>query len=106
LHSTAGLYFTIGNTTDREIVGLEIDFSLFDGEGAPVPAFGANSFTAAVPHRISPGDAASLCTTLDGHVPPGITALSVSRFRVTAATFADGAVWRNPGGSVYQGEME
>ena len=106
LHSTAGLYFTIGNTTDREIIGLEIDFSLFDGDGVPVPAFGVNTFRAAVHHRISAGDAASLCTTLDDHVPPGTVALSVSRFRVTVATFADGSVWRNPGGSVFQEEME
>ncbi len=106
LHSVAGLYYTIGNTTDREIVGLEIDFSLFDDAGAPVPAFGANSFTAAVHCRVSAGKSASLCTSLDDHVPFETVSLAVSRFRVTTATFADGSVWRNPGSYVYQGDME
>ncbi len=106
LHTVAGLYYTIGNRADREIVGLEIDFSLFDGAGAPVPAFGANTFRAAVHYRISAGDTASLCTSLDDHLPSEIASLAVSRFRVTAATFADGSIWRNPGGYVYQGGIE
>ena len=106
LHSVAGLYYTIGNTTDREIVGLEIDFSLFDDDGAPVPAFGANSFTAAMHCRISAGESASLCTSLDDHLPSETVSLVVSRFRVSTATFADGSVWRNPGSYVYQGGTE
>ncbi len=106
LHTVAGLYYTIGNTTDREIVGLEIDFSLFDGAGAPVPAFGANTFSAAVHHRIPAGDATSVCTSLDAYLPSEIASLAVSRFRVTTATFADGSIWRNPGGYVYRGGME
>lgn len=106
MHSVAGLYYSIGNTTDREIVGLEIDFSLFDDAGAPVPAFGANSFTAAVHLRISAGNSASLCTRLDDYLPSGIVSLVVSRFRVSTATFADGSVWRNPGSYVYPGGME
>ena len=106
LHSVAGLYYTVGNTTDHEIAELEIDFSLFDDAGAPVPAFGANSFRAAVHYSISAGDAASLCTSLDDHVPPGAVSLVVSRFRVTTATFADGSVWLNPGSYVFPGGSE
>ena len=106
LHSVAGLYYTIGNTANRDIVQLEIDFSLFDENAAPVPALGANSFTTAVHHRIPAGELASFCTSLDDHVPSRVTSLVVSRFRVTTVTFADGSIWRNPGSYVYQGGPE
>jgi hypothetical protein len=103
LHSVAGLYSAIGNATDREITELELGFSLFGSHGEPVPGFGTNSFVAGVAQRIPAGESVWLCTSLDRHVPAGVTALSVSRFRVTSATFADGTTWQNPGSYVSTG---
>jgi hypothetical protein len=106
LHSVAGLYFTIGNTTDRDITGLEIGFSLYGETGEPIPVFGANSFVAPVAHPIAAEQSCSLCTNLDSHVPPGVVLLTVSRFRVISATFSDGSTWLNPGSYVYAGGRE
>ena len=91
LHTVAGLYHTLWNTSNRDIIELEIGFSLFDDEGAPIPAFGANSFRAVVSYRIPAGGSVSFCTNLDDHVPAEIASLAVSRFRVTTALFADGS---------------
>ena len=106
LHSVAGLYYTIANTTDREIIRLEIGFSLFDANGAPMPVFGANSFIAGVACRLAAGETISLCTNLDRHVPPTAVSLEFSRFRVISATFTDGSIWRNPGSYIYAGGHE
>ena len=106
LHRTAGLYFTIANTTDVAIEQLEIAFSLFTDGGQPVPGPGANNFRTVVPVSLNPRARLTFCTSLDASVPADVGSLAASRFRVTEARFCDGSVWRNTGAVVYRGGVQ
>ncbi|MFW5689354.1 MAG: hypothetical protein ACOC1U_07275 [Spirochaetota bacterium] len=97
LHARAGLYLVFRNRRTTPIRSITIAFDLYDDEGVPVPAPGANAFSATFPVVLDAHERGAWCVSLD--TPAGGSGgLRLARLRLLEAVFADGSSWWVPGG--------
>lgn len=94
LHETAGLYLVVRSESRRTISAIEIAGALYDANGLPLPAAGANEFRSVTRLRLLPGASATLVIALD---EMNSAEGRPSRVRPGKVSFVSGPPWRNPG---------
>lgn len=93
---------TLRNNSAKVIVWMELSFTLFDGDGAQLPAFGRNYFTTRVSCNVVPGETETLTTSLEPFVEPLSADAVIGLFFIRTVRFRDGTEWWNFGSYRYE----
>ena len=97
-YSICGVDFTLLNKSQKEIKGMNVIFYLFDQDGEPA-AECQNKISVQIEKKISPGETACFCMSLDSFmnfVPENF--LVVDYLYIARIVYEDGSVWDDPYG--------
>ncbi|HOS29681.1 MAG TPA: hypothetical protein PLR39_02665 [Treponemataceae bacterium] len=92
----AGIILDFCNTSEKQIMNIEISFSLFDPETKKSPWYGTSHIMTNYENSILTGEKIEICVSLDTYlyeIPKN--AFLVKNLCISALTYSDGSVWKD-----------